>query len=121
MQNLIGDREWVALQGECVAPDVQGNKYRVKEADFYAFNLIYPKGRLGSEEAREICEKNGLKFVPILDTQFILPDTVNEMLEYAHGQSQIGDTLREGVVLRSKDGQQSFKAVDPLFLLKYDE
>ncbi len=40
---------------------------------------------------------------------------------HAHGQSAIGDTLREGIVFRAQDGGQSFKAVDPLFLIQYDE
>lgn len=121
LHNMIGDNEWVALQGECVAPNVQGNKYRVTEADFYAFNLIYPSGRLDSITAKGICEQNGLKFVPIINTNYTLPDTVSEVLDYAHGQSQLGETLREGIVFRSEDGKHSFKAVDPLFLLKYDE
>jgi hypothetical protein len=117
----IGTDEFLALQGECIAPNVQGNKYHVTEPDLYIFNVITPKGRLGSEKAAEWCAANGLKFVPILDRSVILPDTVPEVLEYAHGKSAIGDTLREGIVFRSKDGKQSFKAVDPLFLLEYDE
>lgn len=67
------------------------------------------------------CHCYGLNFVPILDTAYVLPDSVKELLEYAHGKSAVGDTLREGVVIRSQDGKQSFKAVDPLFLMKYDE
>lgn len=121
LRNMIGDRDWIAIQGECVAANVQGNKYKVKEPDLYVFNVLYPTGRLDSLMAKKMCEQNGLKFVPILSNDYILPDTVNEVLEYAHAQSAVGDTLREGVVFRSKDGKQSFKAVDPLFLLKYDE
>lgn len=121
LKNMIGSRDWIAIQGECVAPNVQGNKYKVSEPDLYVFNLIYPTGRLPSEMAKRLCEARGLKFVPILDNGFILPDTVEETLKYAHGQSQIGDTLREGVVFRSQDGKKSFKAVDPLFLIHYDE
>ena len=56
-----------------------------------------------------------------LNAKYHLPDTVQETLEYAHGQSAIGETLREGIVFRSQDGQKSFKAVDPLFLMQYDE
>jgi hypothetical protein len=121
LRNIIGDREWIAIQGECVAANVQGNKYKVTEPDLYVFNVVYPTGRLDSLMAKKMCEQNGLKFVPILSTNYVLPDTVNEVLDYAHAQSAVGDTLREGVVFRSKDGKQSFKAVDPLFLLKYDE
>lgn len=120
LRKMIGDNEWVAVQGECVAPNVQGNKYAVREADLYVFNVIYPTGRLDSVSAKNLCAEHGLKFVPILG-EIELPKTVNEVLEYAHGQSQIGNTIREGVVFRSTDGKQSFKAVDPLFLIKYDE
>ena len=114
--------EWVAIQGECVASNVQGNKYGVAKPDLYVFNVILPTGRLGSIGAKVVCDDVlGLKFVPIIDPEYVLPDTVQEVLEYAHGQSAIGDTLREGIVFRSQDGKQSFKAVDPLFLIKYDE
>lgn len=123
LRKIIAEKnvDWAAIQGECVAPNVQGNKYKVNKPDLYVFNVILPSGRIGSIEAKDLVEKFGLKFVPIIDSAFILPDTVQETLDYAHGQSAIGDTLREGIVFRSQDGKQSFKAVDPLFLLKYDE
>lgn len=121
LKNMIGDRDWIALQGECIASNVQGNKYKVTEPDLYVFNLIYPTGRMNSLTAESICNQHGLKFVPIITTNYVLPDTVNEVLDYAHGQSRLHDTLREGLVFRSQDGKQSFKAVDPLFLLKHDE
>jgi hypothetical protein len=117
----INDEDFLGIQGECIAPGVQGNKYKVTEPDLYVFNVLTPDGRMDSEKAAKWCQANGLKFVPIIDTDVILPDTVNEILDYAHGKSRLGDTLREGIVFRSKDGKQSFKAVDPLFLLKYDE
>lgn len=122
LYKLIGDNEWVAIQGECVASNVQGNKYHVTEPDLYVFNLIYPSGRVGSVEAKKIVNDLGLKFVPILseDAQ-IQGMTVPEVLEYATGNSQLYDTLREGIVFRSEDGKQSFKAVSPEFLLKNNE
>ena len=122
LHKLIGDNEWVAIQGECVASNVQGNKYHVTEPDLYVFNLIYPSGRVGSIEAKKIVNDLGLKFVPILseDAQ-IKGMTVPEVLEYATGKSQLYDTLREGIVFRSEDGKQSFKAVSPDFLLKNNE
>ena len=119
--NLIQDNNWVAIQGECIGPKIQGNKYKVSEPHMYAFNLITPKGRVGSLKAKNILANFGINFVPIVDPKFMLPKTVDEMLEYAHGPSAIGDTLREGLVVRSQDGKQSFKAVDPKFLLKYNE
>lgn len=120
LKSIIGDNEWVAIQGECVAPNVQGNKYGVFEADLYVFNVIYPNGRMGTVNASELCREEGLKFVPIV-CSYTLPDTVDEILAFAHGQSALGNTIREGIVVRSIDGKTSFKAVDPLFLIKYNE
>ena len=121
LKKIIADNLWVAIQGECISPKVQKNKYKVKIPDLYVFNLIFPTGRTDSLTAKNVIEENGLKFVPIIATDYVLPDTVDEVLSYAHGDSALGNTIREGIVFRSKDGQSGFKAVDPLFLLKYDE
>lgn len=121
LRNMIGDREWIALQGECVGPKIQKNKYGVKDCDLYIFNLIYPTGRVDSLRAKSICENHGLNFVPIVQVGYVLPDTVDEILEYADGQSVLADTMREGIVFRSMDGKQSFKAVSNKFLLKWSE
>lgn len=121
LKNMIGDREWVAIQGECIGPKIQGNKYKVEDCDLYVFNLLYPTGRVDSIRAKSICENHGFKFVPIVEDHVILPDTVDEVLAYADGQSQLADTLREGIVFRSRDGKQSFKAVSNKFLLKWSE
>lgn len=122
LYELIQDNEWVAIQGECIAPKVQRNKYHVTEPDLFVFNVIYPSGRLGSVEAKELVESQGLKFVPIIDTDVSIKGmSVNECLGYATGKSELYDTLREGIVFRSADGKQSFKAVSPEFLLKYNE
>ena len=122
LKEMIGNNEWVAIQGEVYGPSIQKNPYKLNSRELRVFNLIYPSGRLGSIEAKEICEKYGLMFVPILDENFVLPDTVEEMLKYATAKSVINpNVMREGVVVRSKDGKRSFKAVSPEYLLKYEE
>jgi RNA ligase (TIGR02306 family) len=121
LKKSLGNMDFLAIQGECIGPKVQGNKYHVKQPELYVFNVITPQGRMDSESAAAWSRERGLKFVPFIDTDYQLPGSVQEVLDFAHGQSQLGDTLREGIVFRSKDGKQSFKAVDPLFLLKYDE
>ena len=125
LKKMIWHNDWVCIQGECVGPKIQGNKYKFKSNDLYVFNVIYgsrnERRRLPSPEGKKVVEQYGLKFVPIVATGVTLPDTVDEMLKMAHGQSAIGDTLREGLVCRSVDGVSSFKAVDPEFLMKYDE
>lgn len=121
LRNMIGDRDWIAIQGECVGPKIQKNKYGFDDCDLFVFNLIYPTGRVDSIKAKSICENHGLNFVPIVEVGYILPDTVDEILAYADGQSVLADTLREGIVFRSMDGKQSFKAVSPAFLIRWDE
>lgn len=123
LKELIGDNDWVAIQGEVIGPKIQKNKYKSSNYHLYVFNYIDSKnGRWNSVEAKNLMEEKGLSFVPIIDEAMDLKGkTVSEVLEIAHGESQLHKTLREGIVFRSQDGKQSFKAVDPLFLLKYDE
>jgi hypothetical protein len=110
----------VALQGETFGASVQKRDYGIKYHDFRGFNLYIDGKRLNSVVARDIMAEYGIQWVPILDTNFTLPDTVDEMLAYAAGtESQIDGGMREGVVLRSQDGTKSFKAVSNEFLLKY--
>ena len=117
--NLLNGNDWIAIQGECIGPKIQGNKYKVTEPHFYAFNLITPGGRIASVKAKNILSCFDIDFVPIVKEKAVLPDNTEAVLALAHGQSVIGDTLREGLVCRSSDGRQSFKAVDPEFLLQY--
>ena len=110
----------VALQGETFGASVQKRDYGMKTQDFRGFNLYIDGKRLNSVVARDTMAEFGIQWVPILDTNFTLPDTVDEMLVYAAGtKSQIDGGMREGVVLRSQDGTKSFKAVSNEFLLKY--
>lgn len=117
----VNNLDWACIQGECVGPKIQKNKYKLESPNLYVFNLIYSGvGRISSTAAENVIKSYGMNFVPIIDINY-LPETVDEMIDFAHGQSKIGDTLREGLVVRSLDGSKSFKAVDPKFLLKYGE
>lgn len=112
--------KWVTLQGETFGAGVQKRDYSMTEHDFRAFNLIYSdRGRLNSVEASKIVEPYGIKWVPIINEHFIMPDTVDELLKIAEGESVIDGGMREGLVFRSQDGQKSFKAVSNEFLIKY--
>ena len=77
-------------------------------------------GRFDSVTMKFFLESNyNIPCVPIIDPTFILPDSVEELLEYATGTSEIDGGMREGIVFRSFDGSKSFKAVSNEFLLKY--
>lgn len=121
LRALIKNHEWICIQGECIAPNVQGNKYHVTRPDLYCFNLITPEGKVDCFTAEEMVSLHGLKWVPLVARDFVLPDTVTEMLDYATWKSRLYDTLREGVVLRNYEHNISFKAVSPDFLIQHDE
>lgn len=125
---LKGDKklEFVTIQGETYGKGIQKREYGMKDIDFAAFNLIfgYKNGtieRLDTELMKDILETYDVPCVPILDNDFRLPETVEEMVEYAEGNSVIDGKYREGVVVRTRDGIQSFKAISNTYLLKKSE
>lgn len=113
----------VVLQGETYGLAVQGNKYKLDERRFAAFNLVFDGVRLGSIQAKEILDKYDIPFVPIIEADYILPnqDEFEEFKKSADGKSMINNKcLREGFVYRSQDGQKSFKNVSRKFLLSVE-
>lgn len=122
MKTDFADCDWITIQGETYGPGVQKRDYNAPEVMFAAFNFITSKdGRWGTEEMESYLSSKGIPCVPIIDRNYILPDTVDELLDYATGESVFDKGLREGFVFRSKDGVMSFKAVSNEFLLKYHQ
>jgi RNA ligase (TIGR02306 family) len=122
----------ICLQGELIGQGIQGNKYKLSGLEFRVFNVfdIDKQQHVGYNEFVRIVNQLGLKTVPLLDDAFVLPGTVDEMVEYSKGKSVLNkDSHREGVVLRpiveeyDEDlrGRLSFKCINPDFLLKYNE
>ena len=109
----------VVLQGEGIG-SVQGNPYKLKENDFYVFNLLIDGTRLSTSDMGKFCVEHGLKHVPIIDTDYELPKTMEEMKLAADGYSVVNSKVkREGFVYRDKDGVKSFKNVSRQYLLKH--
>jgi hypothetical protein len=108
----------VVIQGEILSTKVQGNKYKVKKNEFYVFDIYLDNKRLSPVDIYNI---SGLCSVPLLETDYRLPSTIKELVQYAKGNSVISDTSREGVVIRSIEKNISFKVINPDFLLQYDE
>jgi RNA ligase (TIGR02306 family) len=122
----------ICLQGELIGMGVQGNKYKLAGLEFRVFNVfdIDKQQHVGYNEFVRIVEQLGLKTVPLLNDSFVLPGTVDEMVEFSKGKSLLNkDTHREGIVLRplveeyEEDlrGRLSFKCINPDFLLKYSD
>ena len=85
------------------------------------FNLIVDGVRKNTQEMAQFCEEHGLTPVPVIDTNYVLPKTMEEMKLEADGRSRINpDVPREGFVYRSQDGQRSFKNVSREYLLTHE-
>ena len=116
---ITGGYDRVVLQGEGIG-SVQGNPYKLKENDLYIFNLIINGIRTGTVVMAEYCDNHGFKHVPIIDTAYELPHTMEEMKLEADGYSEINPKVkREGFVYRDISGQKSFKNVSREYLLKH--
>ena len=110
--------EYIVLQGESIGR-VQGNPYKLETDDFYGFNFIINGKKMDSVEAKELMSHYGIKWVPILQTDFVCPDTMEEMKALSNGKSVINPSvLREGCVYRDAENTISFKNVSNEFLLK---
>ena len=120
--SIFPKAEWITIQGETYGAGIQKRDYSMKHHDFMAFNLIMSHtGRWNTKDMKNLLDKYFIPSVPIVDDNFILPDTVDELLNYATGKSVVDGGMREGIVFRSQDGIKSFKAVSNEFLLKYHQ
>jgi hypothetical protein len=117
--------EYLTIQGETYGEGIQKRDYHMKEHCFMAFNMIYKLKnaaapiRLNPLQMKLNLETHGIPCVPIVSAHFIVPETCEELLKIAGGESVIDGGMREGLVFRTYDGQESFKAVDNEYLLKY--
>lgn len=112
--------DYVCLQGETAGPSLQGNPHKFKEICFFGYNFIRSdSGRMNSIEAAQICQSAGIPWVPIADSNYVLPDDMETLKLDADGPCIVGEGMREGWVCRSYDGKQSFKNVSREYLLKH--
>ena len=118
--------EFITLQGETYGDGIQKRTYSLNSHRFAAFNLILgfqsgTRRRLNTIEMKQFLNKLPMHIptVPIVEEDFVLPATCEELLQYAEGTSVLDDKEREGVVIRDYEGERSFKAVSNSFLMKY--
>jgi RNA ligase (TIGR02306 family) len=120
----------LAIQGEIIGPGVQGNKYARKQVELHLFNVVdLDAFRLVDHaDMLAIAGAMNLEIVPQLG-QVVLDHSVDALVELSIGMSVLAANVhREGIVLRPLSdendpelGRLSFKAINPKFLLKYDE
>ena len=129
LQKIIEDNNlnWICLQGEIAGitekgKKIQGDPHNLGELRFFGFHLTDSEnGRYNPLVAKVICQESDIEWVPILDTNYILPDDLDEFKKSADGPCDIKGSLglREGFVYYStKDYNLSFKNISNEYLLK---
>ena len=121
MLTLRPDLKYVCIQGESVG-SVQGNPLKLPEDDFYAFNFIdSDRGRWPSDEGALLLAKYGIKWVPILNLKFMMPNDMEEFKQMATAHSVVNpNVMREGIVLRDPTTDFSFKNVSREYLMSHN-
>ena len=122
-----------AIQGELVGEGIQKNPLKINGQTIYFYNVYKINTFIDSargmflnfEDFKGFIESLSLKTAPIIDENFVLPKSVDVLLEYANGKSLINPNVaREGIVVRPKiestyKGRRlSFKAISNEYLLK---
>lgn len=125
--NSNPDIKWVCWQGEICAPGIQKNPHFLKDTHFYCFHWTdSKKGRLDLLNAKCLWDAYDMEVVPIVDTEFILPDDFEEFKLQADGDYDLsvsGDGKkhpREGFVYyKVSEPTFSFKNVSRKYLLNH--
>lgn len=125
--------EWWC-RGEHVGPGIQGNIYKLPTTEVIFFDFYRKEKyldtsngkvmktrwvKLDFEDSRLFAQQWGLKFVPVIDEHYKLPDTAQQMLEQSDKNTEFGFNLkhkREGFVARLRDNYNvSFKVKNPFY------
>lgn len=116
-----------AVQGEVVAPDIQGNYEKVNGVEFHLFDLfnIEPQTYALPEDRQQFAQIAGIRHATMVDQGTLRDilqlkegeDPVQKALVYASGQGDNPGVMREGCVFKAKDKDFSFKAISNEYLL----
>lgn len=111
------DISFVCWQGEICAPNIQKNPHALKDTHFYCFHMTDSKnGRYDIREAAKVWGQYDMEVVPIIDTNFILPDDFEEFKAQADGTYD--PKVCEGVLNCEREGYVYYKTTDPTFSFK---
>jgi len=119
-QKLRALKRNIAIQGEIIGGNIQGNRYKLVKQTFYVFDIydIDAKRYLNQWDRIALVSELGLSHVPLVLHKADFPLTLDVVLDFAEDKSTLCDTQREGVVFKEKDGPLTFKAISNKFLLK---
>lgn len=117
----------IALQGELIGGNIQGNPYKLTEYQYRVYDVYDIDNQkylstFNRYEILKIINFNDVNHVPIIGLPNVFRNipTMEYLLKYAEGKSILHfETEREGLVFkRYDDGNISFKIISNKFLLK---
>lgn len=114
-----------AIQGEIMAPKLQGNRLNLTEPDLFVFNIHDTEKQrpLSYWDYIQFCGDNKLNIAPVEEWGDSFNYDIPQLLEKAKGKYVGTENLREGIVVRSQDyvnekfSRISFKVLNNDFLL----
>lgn len=125
VEKLISLGKNIALQGELLGGQIQGNSYKIAGFKFFLYDIydIDKQEYLRPEVVEQFAAMHGISHVPIIG-YVTLPkeDTIQALLLDADGKSAVGcNPKREGFVYKStKDTSISVKCISNSWLLSND-
>ena len=111
----------VAIQAEIYGTGIQKRDYSLNnEHKIAVFHIVSNNIKYPMDKVVEICTKYDLPHVPIINYNYILPNTLDELQEFTEKySSSLDGKEKEGIVFYDTIGQKYFKFVSPNFLMKY--
>jgi len=120
-----------ALQGELIGEGIQGNPEKLKGQRFYLFDIYSMTDKRYMTPLERYAVLDQLKMlgadiehVPIIEPCLDLTvkfSTVDDLLNFAEGQSLNPTNNREGLVFKSFKSDFTFKAIANSYLLKHKD
>ena len=112
---MYAKNAWEKYQGEALAELMKFNE------EYKEFISVCKTEREAVQFSVELAEKYEIPHVPIIDDNYIFPDSIEELQSYVESApSLIDGKPKEGIVFYDKaTGAQYVKFVSPEYLLKF--
>lgn len=124
VEKLIAVGKNIALQGELIGGQIQGNAYKVDKFQFHLYDIfdIDTQQYLTPKDVEGTALQLNIRHVPVLEQFTTFDVRMEDLIAYAEGKSVVGvKPEREGLVFKSlTEPGTSFKVVSNKWLLKND-
>lgn len=123
LEQKILNYNWIAIQGEIIAPKIEGNIYQLTKPQFKVHTVLLPDKKLNFLESIDFCEGTSLSHAPLLLSHEgidIKTKSIRDLLNMATGESVLKENvLRKGLLFKSLDGEDMFKVISPLYAMQH--